>query len=305
MTDDAYSSGAPLPSVTNSAAARVALKRAAVSIAGGLFGAYGLGAVLTYSPEDPSLNVAADGLTQNLFGGPGALVADIAVQSMGAAAPLAFGALMVAGGARIMRHRLAARIDRSRLAGGAAAIALLSGAASSIPTDLMEGWPLGAGFGGVLGDLVFGMVQGVLSMPGLPLPGALAGLGCAAAGVTAAAWAFQVQGKDVRAAAEAARRAAGKANNAAQRALTYVAEKKPRDAEFEDPRFAQPIDVRTPADPARRARPARAPPRLSSAAGSAYRRSRTSTAWACAATRPSAGAKASAAETRIALQQAF
>ena len=109
MTDDAYSPGASLPSVTNSAAARIALKRAALSVGGALFGAYGLGAVVTYSPEDPSLNVAADGVTHNLFGGPGALVADIAVQSLGAGAPLAFGALMAAGGARIFRHRLASR----------------------------------------------------------------------------------------------------------------------------------------------------------------------------------------------------
>ena len=61
MTDDAYTERGRIPAATSSAAARLALKRATLAICCGVFGAYGLGAVLTYSPEDPSLNTAADG----------------------------------------------------------------------------------------------------------------------------------------------------------------------------------------------------------------------------------------------------
>jgi DNA segregation ATPase FtsK/SpoIIIE, S-DNA-T family len=221
MTDDAYSSEGHDPSAGTSAAARIALKRACLSVGGALAGAYGLGAVVTYSPEDPSLNVAADHIAHNLFGGPGAFVADLSVQTLGAAAPLAMGALCAAGALRIVRRRLVAPIDRVRLMAGVAGVALFSGAASTIPTDIMEGWPLGAGFGGVFGDGVSGILQSILSMPGLPFPAVLTGAACAIGGLLATGWAFQVKSQDVKLAADVAGKAAGKA----RRALTYVADK--------------------------------------------------------------------------------
>ena len=92
MSDDVYHQGARTPSVASSAAGRLALKRAALSVGCAVFGFYGLGAVLTYSPEDPSLNTASNGATHNLFGDPGAMLADLAIQIFGAAAPLAFAA---------------------------------------------------------------------------------------------------------------------------------------------------------------------------------------------------------------------
>ncbi len=219
MTDDAYSAEGRIPSLSASAAARTALKRAGLSLGAGLVGAYGLGAVLTYSPEDPSLNVAVDGPASNLFGAPGAAFADIAVQGLGAAAPLAMGALFAAGALRVYRRRLAAPIERGRLMAGAAGIALLSAGAAVIPTP--EAWPLASGYGGLLGDGVSGLFTGLLSMPGLPFPQILTGLTCAAAGLLSIGWAFQVRGKDVMAAG----RAAANAGVTAQRALTYVAEK--------------------------------------------------------------------------------
>ena len=100
MTDDAYHQAGRSPSVASSAAGRLALKRAALSVGCAVFGAYGLGAVLTYSPEDPSLNTAASGPTHNLFGGPGAMLADLTIQLLGAAAPLAMGAILAAGDRR-------------------------------------------------------------------------------------------------------------------------------------------------------------------------------------------------------------
>jgi S-DNA-T family DNA segregation ATPase FtsK/SpoIIIE len=240
MTDDAYSSGGRIPSVASSAAGRLALKRAALSVGAALVGAYGLGAVLTYSPEDPSANVATDAATHNLFGVPGAFFADIVVQTLGAAAPLALGALLAAGALRIARRRLVARIDKRRFLAGAAGIALLAAAASTIPTP--EGWPLGAGFGGLIGDGVSGLIAGRLDLPGLPFPNVIAGVICAAAGVLGAGWAFQLRPQDVATAADAARRAASGAGGAAQRAITYVADKARRD---EDARYHTPLEDRS------------------------------------------------------------
>ncbi|MES1199752.1 MAG: DNA translocase FtsK 4TM domain-containing protein, partial [Pseudomonadota bacterium] len=267
MTDEAYTTEGRTPSAATSAAGRLALKRASLSVGAALFGAYGLGAVLTYSPEDPSFNVATSGPTHNLFGGPGALLADIAVQTLGAAAPLAMGALFAAGAIRIARKRLVARIERRRLLSGAAGVALLGAAASVVPTP--EGWPLASGFGGVLGDGLAHLLTGMMSAPGLPFPHVLTGLLCAATGVLASGWAFQVRAQDVKSAAGVAKRAAAGASGATQRALTYVQEKAARrEDDYIDPNHrleqrpaARPLprQPREEPAPARRERPAPQP----------------------------------------------
>ena len=102
MTDASYSPGAEIPDV-NSASGKTALKRAGLSIGSMLLGVYGMGAVLTYRADDPSLNVATDDRAHNLFGPPGALFADLLMQSIGAAAPVAMGAIFAAGAIRIAR----------------------------------------------------------------------------------------------------------------------------------------------------------------------------------------------------------
>ncbi len=227
MTDDAYSSGERIPAVASSAAARIALKRATLSVGAAIFGAYGLGAVLTYSPEDPSMNVASNSATHNLFGGPGAFVADIAVQLLGAAAPLAMGAILAAGALRIARRQLVARINGRRILAASIGVALLAAAAAAIPTP--EGWPLATGFGGLVGDGAGGMVGALMSAPGLPFPQILAGVLCAILGLLGIGWSFQVRAEDVKNAAAVARRAAAGGAGAAQRAIAHVAEKTRRD----------------------------------------------------------------------------
>ncbi|MGE0044786.1 MAG: DNA translocase FtsK 4TM domain-containing protein [Hyphomonadaceae bacterium] len=228
MTDDAYTAEGPVPSDATSFTGRRALKRATLSLGAGLFGLYGLGAVITYSPEDPSFNTAVDSGAGNLFGGPGAAFADIAMQSLGAAAPMAMGALVAAGAMRVFRKRLAAPIDRARLLAGVTGIALLSGAASAIPTSVMEAWPLATGFGGIIGDSVVGLVGGLLGLPGLPFPQAIAGFLAAIGGVLTIGWAFQLRPRDVRTAASAASRAAAATAGGASRALTFVGDRMAR-----------------------------------------------------------------------------
>jgi S-DNA-T family DNA segregation ATPase FtsK/SpoIIIE len=227
MTDEAYPSGERIPSVASSAAGRLALKRAALSVGCAVFGLYGLGAVITYSPEDPSWNTATDGPTHNLFGGPGALLADLVIQTLGAAAPLAMVALFAAGALRIYRRQMLARIDKRRVFAATSGIALLASAAATIPTP--EGWPLATGFGGLIGDWASGLIAGLASMPGLPFPHVLTGLLCALGGLLASGWAFQVRPDDVKTATSAVRRAAISSAGAAQRAIGYVAEKTRRE----------------------------------------------------------------------------
>ena len=232
MTDHAVNHGGRSPAISTSAAARLALKRAAVSVGAAIFGAYGLGAVLTYSPEDPSLNVSTSAPTHNLFGAPGALMADVLIQVLGAAAYLAMAAILAAGVLRIVRRQLVARINGRRILVASLGVWLLAAAASTIPTP--EGWPLAAGFGGVLGDGLAGFVAGLASMPGLPFPQVLTGVLCAIGGLLAMGWSFQVRAEDVKNAAQIARRAATGAGANAQRAIGYVAEKTRRHEEYDD-----------------------------------------------------------------------
>jgi S-DNA-T family DNA segregation ATPase FtsK/SpoIIIE len=227
MTDDAYSVGGRTAPVAHSTAARVALKRAALSVGAAIFGAYGLGALLTYSPEDPSPNVASDAATHNLFGGPGAFLADLLMQTLGAGAHLAMAAFLAAGVLRIMRRQLVARINGRRILFAALGVSFLAAAVSAIPT--YEGWPLKTGFGGIVGDGLGGLIGALLSAPGLPFPQVLTGFLCALSGLLAIGWSFQVRPEDVRQAAAIARRAAVGGAGAAQRAIGYVAEKTRRE----------------------------------------------------------------------------
>ncbi len=257
MTDDVYHQGARTPSVASSAAGRLALKRAALSVSCAVFGFYGLGAVLTYSPEDPSLNTASNGATHNLFGGPGAMLADLAIQIFGAAAPLLMAALLAAGIMRIMRRQLVARIDKRRVGVAFLGITLLAAAAAIIPTP--EGWPLATGFGGLIGDWVSGIIAGLASMPGLPFPHVLTGILCAIGGLLSIGWSFQVRAEDVKNAAHVARRAAVGGAAVTQRAIGYVSEKARRDTEEETRPL---IDQRPQAERPRPPRPAPRPERV-------------------------------------------
>jgi hypothetical protein len=151
MTDDAYQQGGRIPSVASSAAARLALEARGASVGAAIVGAYGLGAVLTYSPEDPSLNTASNAARTICSASPGALLADISIQTLGAAAPLAFGALFAAGALRIARQQLV-MTHRSQAAclQHSPAFCCSAAAAATIPTP--DGWPLASGFGGMIGD---------------------------------------------------------------------------------------------------------------------------------------------------------
>ncbi|MDZ4778442.1 MAG: DNA translocase FtsK 4TM domain-containing protein [Alphaproteobacteria bacterium] len=212
MTDLSYTPGTTAPDV-NSASGKTALKRAGISIGAMLFGVYGLGAVLTYRADDPSLNVATNDKAQNLFGGPGAVFADFFMQTLGAAAPVALSAIFAAGAIRIARKRITNSVSRERLMAGAGGVILLAGAASAAPTPNF--WPLDS-FGGVIGDGIAGLLTALFSLPGLPAPEVFAGLTAAVGGGIALAWAFSVTRDDMAAAVDSTAEAVGKAGGLMQ-----------------------------------------------------------------------------------------
>jgi S-DNA-T family DNA segregation ATPase FtsK/SpoIIIE len=202
---------------------KLTLRRVGATIAAAAGGAYGLGAVVSYSPLDPSLNVASDAAPTNLFGAPGAIFADLAIQSVGAAAPAALTAVFAAGAIRIMRKRTAAPISAGRLMSGAAGVALLAGLISYVPTP--GAWMLGSGFGGVLGDAMSGAISGLYEFAGLPVPDLLSGLSLAALSGLAFGFAFRVKKEEALAAASAAGRVAIKAGASAQSLMSNLAER--------------------------------------------------------------------------------
>jgi len=212
MTDLSYTPGTTAPDV-NSASGKTALKRAGISIGAMLFGVYGLGAVLTYRPDDPSLNVATNDKAHNLFGGPGAVFADFFMQTLGAAAPVALSAIFAAGAIRIARKRITNSVSRERLMAGAGGVILLAGAASAAPTPNF--WPLDS-FGGMIGDGIAGLLTALFSLPGLPAPQVFAGLTAAVGGGVALAWAFSVTRDDMAAAVDSTAEAVGKAGGLVQ-----------------------------------------------------------------------------------------
>jgi DNA segregation ATPase FtsK/SpoIIIE, S-DNA-T family len=161
-------------------------RRAAELVGLGVLG--GLGgmslALLTWSVEDPSLNHATSSAIHNLLGLPGAIGADLAMQSMGlscvvALTPPAFW------GWRLLTQRRMERA-RARIALWICGSITAAGFVSLLPAP--DRWPLPTGLGGVLGDAALALPRHFFaaSSTGMLLTGiALAGVSILA--LTAAA----------------------------------------------------------------------------------------------------------------------
>ena len=137
-------------------------RRLAEGIGLGLFVGAGLllAALFSYAPGDSSLNNAADGVTRNLFGGAGAVTADVLLQSLGAAAFVP-ALVLAAWGWRMVRKR-GVSVLWLRLAMLSVAVVLLAMGLSALPVP--RTWPLLAGPGGVVGNVLLdrlgALVQG-------------------------------------------------------------------------------------------------------------------------------------------------
>ncbi len=120
-----------------------------------------LGAALaTWSVDDPGLNPALGGATQNWLGYPGAVAADGLMQLFGLAV-LAFIAVPMVWAVGLLGHTGVQRPIRS-IAAWVGAVFCASAALAAVPSP--PSWSLAAGLGGTAGDVFHGFVLLVLSL---------------------------------------------------------------------------------------------------------------------------------------------
>ena len=128
--------------------------------------------LLSWSVTDPSLTHATSGTAQNFLGALGAILSDLMLQTLGFAAGLALLSPMFWGVQLLLRERIAD--FRTKIMLYPLAVLLMAGALSALPTT--TGWPLNHGFGGILGDALYSLAGGVLSIVNAQRAGAVAGL---------------------------------------------------------------------------------------------------------------------------------
>lgn len=124
-----------------------------------------MGALLSFDPEDPTLNHITDGAVTNWLGAPGATVADILIQPLGLVSLLLPVTLLFWGGKLMRAHWLPYFLGN--LAAMPVGLALLA-IAFAVPQP-GDGFFLQAGYGGALGQLGYGAVmrlsQGLFILP--------------------------------------------------------------------------------------------------------------------------------------------
>jgi DNA segregation ATPase FtsK/SpoIIIE, S-DNA-T family len=141
-------------------------------------------ALATWSVQDPSLSHATNTPARNLFGVPGAIVADLLTQLLGVAA-LAFILPVAIWGWRLLTHR-PLQHERIRLLFWLLGVLLAAGCVAALPRS--SAWPLPVGLGGVVGDWM-------LRLPALLAGGALTGATRAAIAIAAGGgmlWCFTI-----------------------------------------------------------------------------------------------------------------
>ena len=123
-----------------------------------MLGSYGLlivtvacaawASLATWSVHDPSLNNATRAMPRNVLGSWGAVVADLAIQSLGLASIILFLPLAAWGWHLFCRTTPARR--RMRLLAWPCSVILLAAALAALPQP--KSWPLPNGLGGIFGD---------------------------------------------------------------------------------------------------------------------------------------------------------
>jgi S-DNA-T family DNA segregation ATPase FtsK/SpoIIIE len=138
-----------------SPAVRALMSQRSAEFGGLLLGLLGLAilvALATYDPRDPSLNTATTRHVSNLAGPGGAMLADMLLQGFGIFAALP-GIAMLTWCWRIASHRgLGSFVGR--LAALLAAMPLLAAAVSVVPVGRTTPWPVMAGLGGSIGQII-------------------------------------------------------------------------------------------------------------------------------------------------------
>ncbi|MCZ6607274.1 MAG: DNA translocase FtsK 4TM domain-containing protein [Alphaproteobacteria bacterium] len=141
------------------------LKRRLIELSGGALAAvvviFGL-SLISFHSSDPSLNTAAGGEAANLMGYAGAVIADLALQSVGFAALLPMVALLAWSWRLAIRHRL----PRPWLRLGLLPVLMIAAATACAALPTPASWPLTAGLGGAVGLMVFNQAMALLAPVG-------------------------------------------------------------------------------------------------------------------------------------------
>ncbi len=204
-----------------SPAVKALMSRRTAELGGVLLGLAGLTlmiALITYDPRDPSLNTATTRHTSNLVGPGGAMLADLLLQGFGIAGILP-GMALLAWAWRIGSHRGLGSVA-ARLSALLAAMPMLAAVLAALPAAERLSWPVIAGPGGAMGQLLSRVAIGsgyhllgpagavLVWLIGLGLAGVLALLGL---GLSAGEWhvAGRVAAKAARYSVSGGRGAAG------------------------------------------------------------------------------------------------
>ncbi|OEJ64109.1 DNA translocase FtsK [Magnetovibrio blakemorei] len=153
-------SGPLLPEGSTAYFARRVRELAGVSLIA-LSAGYGA-ALISYAPQDPSLNAATDGPVRNWLGIHGATVSDMMIQTFGLAA-LAPALAIFAWGLLLVRKRNIPQLWL-RVTGLLSATVLLA-----IALDVIKpfaAWPLATGLGGVTGSVLLDRIDHLLQVLG-------------------------------------------------------------------------------------------------------------------------------------------
>jgi S-DNA-T family DNA segregation ATPase FtsK/SpoIIIE len=138
-----------------SPAVRALMSQRSAEFGGLLLGLLGLAilvALATYDPRDPSLDTATTRHVSNLAGPAGAMLADILLQGFGVIGALP-GIAMLTWCWRIASHRGLGSFG-GRIVALLAAMPLLAAAVSVIPVPHGTPWPVMAGLGGSIGQII-------------------------------------------------------------------------------------------------------------------------------------------------------
>lgn len=127
--------------------------------------------LLTWSASEPSLNQASDSGAHNLLGPTGGLVADLLFQSLGLAAIFAMLPIAVWGYELFSREYIA-NLSMRLTVWPISAFAIAS-AFAALPTP--GSWPLHHGFGGLIGNLLYGFAAQLFYTIYAPLSGLVVG----------------------------------------------------------------------------------------------------------------------------------
>ncbi len=174
---------------------------------GGVVAASGvalIAAFATWNSADPSLNVASALPATNILRGPGAVVADICVQSLGLTAWGLALLMVVFGVSRAVDHDPDAHRASTRLRALVGVLAVLALAGAVAAPSPPKTWALARGLGGFWGDALLGGVAGVIDFARIPGAEIIAALILLVAGGFAAAWALGVSRAGMARAAEEA-----------------------------------------------------------------------------------------------------